>query len=118
LDAFAKKMGSTLFAPFMSLSFMALLVIPSIKLSDFILLDMAQFEGNPLTERIIAKFLHRTTKKLLLYGSHLSDHQRIIKTLLEGVYKKNYAMTINDSHHFGFSVIENLNPREANQVLP
>jgi hypothetical protein len=90
----------------------------SIKLSDFILLDMAQFEGNPLTERIIAKFLHRTTKKLLLYGSHLSDHQRIINALLDGVYKKNYAMTINDSHHFGFSVIENLNPREASQVLP
>jgi hypothetical protein len=88
----------------------------SIKLSDFILLDMAQFEGNPLTERIIAKFLHRTTKKLLLYGSHLSDHQRILSNLLDGVYKKNYAMTINDSHHFGFSVIENLNPREASMV--
>ena len=34
LDAMAKKMGSTLRAPYMSLSFMALLVIPSLKLSD------------------------------------------------------------------------------------
>lgn len=34
LDAMAKKMGSSLRAPYMSLSFMALLVIPSLKLSD------------------------------------------------------------------------------------
>jgi len=34
LDAMAKKMGSRLRAPYMSLSFMALLVIPSLKLSD------------------------------------------------------------------------------------
>jgi adenine deaminase len=34
LDAMAKEMGSTLRAPYMSLSFMALLVIPSLKLSD------------------------------------------------------------------------------------
>ena len=34
LDKMAKKMGSTLRAPYMSLSFMALLVIPSLKLSD------------------------------------------------------------------------------------
>ncbi|WP_370390947.1 adenine deaminase [uncultured Winogradskyella sp.] len=34
LDTMAKEMGSTLTAPFMSLSFMALLVIPSLKLSD------------------------------------------------------------------------------------
>jgi adenine deaminase len=35
IDNFSKQvLGSTLSAPFMSLSFMALLVIPSIKLSD------------------------------------------------------------------------------------
>ncbi|MBL4642269.1 MAG: adenine deaminase, partial [Flavobacteriaceae bacterium] len=34
LDAMAKEMGSKLRAPYMSLSFMALLVIPSLKLSD------------------------------------------------------------------------------------
>ncbi|MDG1398516.1 MAG: adenine deaminase [Polaribacter sp.] len=34
LDNMAKKMGSKLRAPYMSLSFMALLVIPSLKLSD------------------------------------------------------------------------------------
>ena len=34
LDEMAKEMGSTLRAPYMSLSFMALLVIPSLKLSD------------------------------------------------------------------------------------
>ena len=34
LDALAKKLGSRLRAPFMTLSFMALLVIPDLKLSD------------------------------------------------------------------------------------
>ncbi|TXG35280.1 adenine deaminase [Seonamhaeicola maritimus] len=34
IDAMAKKMGSKLHAPYMTLSFMALLVIPSLKLSD------------------------------------------------------------------------------------
>lgn len=34
IDAFAKQLGSTLQSPFMTLSFMALLVIPSLKLSD------------------------------------------------------------------------------------
>lgn len=41
IDAMAKAMGSTLKAPFMTLSFMALLVIPSLKLSD-----KGLFEGN------------------------------------------------------------------------
>jgi adenine deaminase len=35
----AKKMGSRLKSPFMTLSFMALLVIPSLKLSDKGLFD-------------------------------------------------------------------------------
>jgi adenine deaminase len=44
LDAFAKqKLGSTLTAPFMTLSFMALLVIPSLKLSDRGLFDSQSF---------------------------------------------------------------------------
>jgi adenine deaminase len=34
LDRFAKRLGSTLDAPFMTLAFMALLVIPDLKLSD------------------------------------------------------------------------------------
>ena len=34
LDALAKKLGSSLTAPFMTLSFMALLVMPELKLSD------------------------------------------------------------------------------------
>ncbi|MBC7920141.1 MAG: adenine deaminase [Ferruginibacter sp.] len=43
LDALAKRMGSPLQAPFMSLSFMALLVIPSLKLSDLGLFDGERF---------------------------------------------------------------------------
>jgi adenine deaminase len=39
LDKMAKKMGSRLKSPFMTLSFMALLVIPSLKLSDKGLFD-------------------------------------------------------------------------------
>lgn len=41
LDSMAKEMGSTLRAPYMTLSFMALLVIPSLKLSD-----LGLFDGN------------------------------------------------------------------------
>ena len=44
LDAYAKKMGSKLQAPFMTLSFMALLVIPHLKLSDLGLFDGDQFQ--------------------------------------------------------------------------
>jgi adenine deaminase len=43
LDKLAKAMGSTLQSPFMSLSFMALLVIPSLKLSDKGLFDGDKF---------------------------------------------------------------------------
>jgi adenine deaminase len=39
IDAMAKQCGSTLSAPFMTLSFMALLVIPHLKLSDLGLFD-------------------------------------------------------------------------------
>ena len=43
LDALAKKLGSTLASPFMTLSFMALLVIPALKLSDKGLFDGEKF---------------------------------------------------------------------------
>ncbi len=44
IDAMAKLLGSTLAAPFMTLSFMALLVIPHLKLSDKGLFDGDRFE--------------------------------------------------------------------------
>lgn len=44
LDKMAKQMGSNLRAPYMSLSFMALLVIPSLKLSDKGLFDGTSFQ--------------------------------------------------------------------------
>jgi adenine deaminase len=44
LDSFAKQLGSKLKAPFMSLSFMGLSVIPKIKLSDKGLFDSEKFE--------------------------------------------------------------------------
>ncbi len=43
IDALAKQAGSTLAAPFMTLSFMALLVIPKLKLSDLGLFDAEKF---------------------------------------------------------------------------
>jgi len=51
IDAMAKEMGSKLSAPFMSLSFMALLVIPSLKLSDKGLFDGANFKFTSLEVR-------------------------------------------------------------------
>jgi adenine deaminase len=43
IDRFAKDLGCTLQSPFMSLSFMALLVIPNLKLSDLGLFDGENF---------------------------------------------------------------------------
>jgi len=48
LDRLAKSMGSNLKAPYMTLSFMALLVIPALKLSDQGLFDGAEFKPIPL----------------------------------------------------------------------
>ena len=48
LDQAVKQMGSTLRAPYMTLSFMALLVIPSLKLSDQGLFDGAKFAFVPV----------------------------------------------------------------------
>lgn len=48
IDHRAKQLGSTLRAPFMTLSFMALLVIPELKLSDEGLFDGKKFAFTPL----------------------------------------------------------------------
>ena len=48
IDAAAKALGSTLAAPFMTLSFMALLVIPDLKLSDRGLFSGARWLPVPL----------------------------------------------------------------------
>ncbi len=48
LDKLAKNLGSTLHAPYMTLSFMALLVIPSLKLSDKGLFDGTNFKFTSL----------------------------------------------------------------------
>jgi adenine deaminase len=48
LDKMAKRMGSKLRAPYMSLSFMALLVIPALKLSDKGLFDGTSFKFTSL----------------------------------------------------------------------
>lgn len=48
LDALAKQAGSTLRAPYMTLSFMALLVIPALKLSDKGLFNGTQFKFTDL----------------------------------------------------------------------
>jgi adenine deaminase len=48
IDRRAKELGTPLRAPFMTLSFMALLVIPELKLSDRGLFDGARFEFLPL----------------------------------------------------------------------
>jgi adenine deaminase len=49
LDSMAKQMGSPLRAPFMTLSFMALLVIPQLKLSDKGLFDGERFAFTSVT---------------------------------------------------------------------
>jgi adenine deaminase len=48
MDTWAKQLGSKLSAPFMTLSFMALLVIPDLKLSDRGLFSGKDFEFVPL----------------------------------------------------------------------
>ena len=49
-DALAKRLGSTLYAPFMTLAFMALLVIPELKLSDEGLFDVSKFSVTSIYE--------------------------------------------------------------------
>lgn len=48
IDRMAKELGTPLHAPFMTLSFMALLVIPSLKLSDLGLFSGANFNFTPV----------------------------------------------------------------------
>ena len=50
-DALAKRLGSTLYAPFMTLAFMALLVIPELKLSDKGLFDVSRFGITSIYEK-------------------------------------------------------------------
>jgi len=50
LEAKAKSLGCTLSAPFMTLSFMALLVIPQLKISDRGLFDGETFQFTELFE--------------------------------------------------------------------
>ena len=50
VDALAKRLGSTLYSPFMTLAFMSLLVIPELKLSDRGLFDGKKFEFTSLYE--------------------------------------------------------------------
>ncbi len=51
MDQAAKQMGAALSAPYMTLSFMALLVIPEIKLSDKGLFDGTQFQFTGIFEK-------------------------------------------------------------------
>lgn len=51
IDKLSKQMGSTLNSPFMTLSFMALLVIPQLKLSDLGLFDGEKFEFTSLFQK-------------------------------------------------------------------
>jgi adenine deaminase len=51
LDALAKKLGSKFDAPFMTLAFMALLVIPDLKLSDRGLFSGAKWRFTPLMQK-------------------------------------------------------------------
>ena len=44
LNKFARELGTKLSAPFMTLSFMALLVIPDLKIGDKGLFDVKNFE--------------------------------------------------------------------------
>ncbi len=48
IDRLVKQLGTTLYAPYMTLSFMALLVIPHLKLSDQGLFDGTHFKFAPL----------------------------------------------------------------------
>ena len=50
VDAFAKELGSTLRAPFMTVAFMSLVVIPELKLSDKGLFDVRTFSFTNLME--------------------------------------------------------------------
>lgn len=52
MDRRTKELGATLSAPYMTLSFCALLVIPELKLSDKGLFDGTKFEFTPLFEPI------------------------------------------------------------------
>ena len=68
LDKLVKAWGSPLRAPYMTLSFMALLVIPALKLSDRGLFDGAKFEFTDLLNGEADLDMHRATH----VGLHMS----------------------------------------------
>ena len=53
-EALAKRFGTPLHAPFMTLAFMPLLVIPELKLSDLGLFDVMRFEMTGLYEEMLS----------------------------------------------------------------
>lgn len=61
IDNFAKGLGTKLQAPFMTLSFMALLVIPSLKMSDKGLFDGTQFSFTTLCQENHASSLYKSS---------------------------------------------------------
>jgi adenine deaminase len=72
IDALAKQMGSTLKAPFMTLSFMALLVIPALKLSDKGLFEGAQFRFTDVFVSPPKDPLHGKTLEMIM--TELVEH--------------------------------------------
>jgi len=56
LLAVAQDMGSQLPDPFMTLSFLALPVIPALKLTDKGLVDVSRFEFEPLFEEQLSRY--------------------------------------------------------------
>jgi len=50
VNAKVKELGSTLYSPFITLSFMSLLVIPELKLGDKGLFDVTKFAFTDLYE--------------------------------------------------------------------
>ena len=64
LDRFAKNLGSQLKAPFMTLSFMALLVIPKLKISDKGLFDVSKFEFIDLFDKTDEKLINSQVSTL------------------------------------------------------
>jgi adenine deaminase len=70
IDKMAKSMGSRLHAPFTTLSFMALLVIPKLKLSDRGLFDSENFEFIDLFEK------EKTSHERLVEMEDDAEYQR------------------------------------------
>lgn len=79
LDSMAKNMGSKLQSPYMSLSFMALLVIPSLKLSDKGLFDGDQFKFTQVFENMENKKERNAEKLLSDFGKKIDQFVEEVK---------------------------------------